>query len=275
MRLLIDGYNLLNASSIFAGGAPTLQRSRQALLEFLGKALNERLRRATIVAFDATFAPPGLPSEETFRSILVRFARRGQEADDLIEELIAEAIDPRNLLVVSSDHRIQRAARQKGASFVDSETWYRQLAAAKGKSRSGKSSPTGEPAEEKPTQVSPTDASRWLQEFGDLDAEPGALPIADRRKRKLTGKRSPALKKQPADGSQTEGESTNKPPDPATSALPLPTQSIKPSSSGPVHGDDKSLAAYNPFPPEYLADLSNLSDEELGPSRRKPGRRKK
>ena len=39
-RLLIDGYNLLFASGVFASpsGPPTLQRTRDALLQFLAAA---------------------------------------------------------------------------------------------------------------------------------------------------------------------------------------------------------------------------------------------
>jgi hypothetical protein len=31
------------------------------------------------------------------------------------------------LLVVSSDHRVQRAARRRGAKFMDSDTWWAEL----------------------------------------------------------------------------------------------------------------------------------------------------
>ena len=133
MSLLIDGYNLLHASDIFpaAGAAPTLERSRQALLDFLVEALPAKVTVRTIVTFDAAGAPPGLPREIMHRGLAVRFSRRPGTADELLEELIAAEPDPRNLLVVSSDHRVQRAARQRGASFTDSEPWYAELAKAR------------------------------------------------------------------------------------------------------------------------------------------------
>jgi len=81
----------------------------------------------TMIVFDAVSAPPGLPRNLVHGSLAVRFARRGGTADELLEELIAEEPDPRNLLVVSSDHRVQRAARQRGAEFVDSDIWWREL----------------------------------------------------------------------------------------------------------------------------------------------------
>src|SRR5262245_24515665 len=128
MGLLIDGYNLLHASGVFPeGGPPTLERARIALLDFLVESLPAKELPRAIVVFDAALAPPGLPREITHRGLAVRFARRGGSADELLEELIAAEPDPRHLLVVSSDHRVQRAARQRGASFVDSEAWKLEL----------------------------------------------------------------------------------------------------------------------------------------------------
>jgi len=129
MLLLVDGYNLLHVSGIFApaGAPPTLEQSRLALLDFLGASLPEALRKKTSVVFDAASAPPGLPSQLEHAGFQVRFARRKETADDLIAELIAQEADPRHLTVVSSDHAVQRSARQRGAKFVDSEVWLREL----------------------------------------------------------------------------------------------------------------------------------------------------
>ena len=128
MALLIDGYNLLHAAGIFpASGPPTLERARIALLDFLVERLPAKDVSRTTIVFDAAQAPPGLPHEIAHRGLAVRFARRGGSADDLLEELIAAEPDPRNLLVVSSDHRVQRAARQRGAQFTDSEVWKAEL----------------------------------------------------------------------------------------------------------------------------------------------------
>lgn len=125
MRLLIDGYNLLHASGVFPpADDPTLQRARRALLDALAEVLPPKLAAACLVVFDAVDAPPGLPREGAHRGVAFRFARRGGTADELLEELIAAAPDPRNLTVVSSDHRVQRAARRRGAAFADSDAWW-------------------------------------------------------------------------------------------------------------------------------------------------------
>jgi predicted RNA-binding protein with PIN domain len=80
----------------------------------------------------------------------VRFAVRGRTADELLEELIAAEADPRNLLVVSSDHRVQRAARQRGAQYTDSQPWYAGLVA-------GQRSSAGDNVAEKAKQQPPID----------------------------------------------------------------------------------------------------------------------
>lgn len=164
MALLIDGYNLLHASGIFpAGGSPTLERARVALLDFLAERLPAKEFARTTIVFDAVQAPPGLPRELSHSGLAVRFARRGGSADELLEELIAAEPDPRNLTVVSSDHRVQRAARQRGALFIDSEVWKAALL------RSNQAHPvdTEKPVGEIPNPFPPGYGSDLLGETDD------------------------------------------------------------------------------------------------------------
>lgn len=129
MQLLIDGYNLLHATDLFGSGAlaGTLQGSREALLDFLAIRLSSRERPNTTIIFDAAGAPPGLPDQLTFNQIHVRYARNYPDADALLEELIECWTAPRELEVISSDHRVQRAARRRGAKYSDSQPWYAKL----------------------------------------------------------------------------------------------------------------------------------------------------
>ena len=149
MRLLIDGYNLLHATDLFGTGrfAGTLHGSREALLAFLAQTLSAGERRATTIVFDAAGAPPGLPKTVHVDHLTVRYARDYADADALMEDIIERHREPRGLLVVSADHRIQRAARRRGSKYVDSDTWYRELAARRTASRrspdQGKPSPGG------------------------------------------------------------------------------------------------------------------------------------
>jgi predicted RNA-binding protein with PIN domain len=148
MLLLVDGYNLLHVSGLFgrAGAPPTLEQSRLALLEFLAARLPAPLRKKTTVVFDAAAAPPGLPSQVEHAEIAVRFAPRKQTADDLIADIISQETDPRHLTVVSSDHAVQRSARQRGAKFVDSEVWFRELKQSSIASGSSSSASSEKPA---------------------------------------------------------------------------------------------------------------------------------
>jgi predicted RNA-binding protein with PIN domain len=126
MPILIDGYNLMYAAGIVGPGSGKggLERSRSALARFVGESLEPAERSRAIVVFDAAGAPPGLPSSITLHGVAIRFAKGYHDADELLEELIAADNAPRRLTVVSSDHRIQRAARKRRATAVDSDVWY-------------------------------------------------------------------------------------------------------------------------------------------------------
>src|SRR5580700_8998185 len=76
MALLIDGYNLLHASGILPRGVGpgTLERAREALLNFLVESIEpDELRSATAI-FDARDAPRGLPRIVDHRGLRVHFA---------------------------------------------------------------------------------------------------------------------------------------------------------------------------------------------------------
>lgn len=169
MATIIDGYNLLNASGVFGRGRGpnALERSRMALLDFLVEHLDPDELSGTDVAFDAKEAPPGLPREIQYRGLTVRYAAGHEEADDLIEELIRAESAPRRLTVVSSDHRLHRAARRRKATAVDSEVWLDQIVA-----RRRNRNRTDKAADVKPEKPqTETDVAAWLRRFGDVDIE--------------------------------------------------------------------------------------------------------
>ncbi len=176
MALLIDGYNLLNVTGIFAQAGPgtELHRTRLAFLNFLASSFNKRQRSATTIVFDAAGAPPGLPYLVSHDGMTIHFARRHSNADELIEELLENWASPRTLTVVSSDHRVQRAARRRGATYIDSEQWYADLRTTRRKRRA-----TSKDATAKPTgALSPDELAYWLKEFGDVPTVPDAPTVA-------------------------------------------------------------------------------------------------
>lgn len=129
MPILIDGYNLLFQSGCMSrGAAPTdLQRARRALLSLLAERLHPAERAATTVVFDARSATDDWPACQSFHGITVLFAVDYSSADEALIDLIRRAPQPRRLLVVSSDHQVQRAARAQRAKYIDSHAWLDQL----------------------------------------------------------------------------------------------------------------------------------------------------
>ncbi|HEX4130671.1 MAG TPA: NYN domain-containing protein [Pirellulales bacterium] len=164
MRLLIDGYNLMHAGGI-AGrvrGAKGLEHSRLALLNFVAEAIEQQERATATVVFDAAGAPPGLPDVLEHRGLCVRFAKGYPSADDLLEELIQHESAPRQLTVVSSDHRVQRAARRRRATAVDSEVWYDEAR----RRRAALARPQPLPRE-RPAAATSDDVEYWLRQFDE------------------------------------------------------------------------------------------------------------
>jgi predicted RNA-binding protein with PIN domain len=160
-ELLIDGYNLLHAAGWgkIPSGRGNLQRRRARLLSHLGERLDVEVQKRTVIVFDARHSPPGDSVDEPGserRLIEVQFAPRTQEADDVIEELLAKHSVPKSVLVVSSDHRIQKAARRRGAEAVDSDVFLDQIAddeAHVAPKRHSKSPPLQKSPEETPDEM--------------------------------------------------------------------------------------------------------------------------
>jgi uncharacterized protein len=167
MSLLIDGYNLLNATGIVGRGIgpPTLAGSRLALLNFLAASINPGELKQTTVVFDARQAPWGLPRVVQHRGMTVRFASKYESADALIEELIKADSAPRRLVVVSSDHQIQRAAHRRKAKAIDSEIWYAELIRAR-RARQEHEAAVAEGPAQPPVPLLEEDVNYWIRQFG-------------------------------------------------------------------------------------------------------------
>lgn len=181
MALLIDGYNLLHATDLFGVGAAagTLQGSREALLAFLAATLTPSEKSRTTIVFDATDVPPGLPATYDHQGITVHFARDFPDADSMLEALIEASPRGKGVMVVSSDHRVQRAARHHGARWKDAAQWYRE------RQSSGQvTNPTPDGKEQPPVD----DADYWTQQFSD----PSTLQALYDEQNREPGKTSPA-----------------------------------------------------------------------------------
>lgn len=181
LDIIIDGYNLMHAAGLarqnYAQG--DLERCRHRLLNFIRHGLSQRERSRTTIVFDGQGAPVSGSPESVYHGMLVIFSPTSIEADDVIEELIGQHSAPKQLLVVSSDHRLHKAARSRRAMAVDSEEFVQQL------ERFAKRRQQNQPPAlmvEKPVSE---DAEDWLQEFGEIDvkqieASVRAEPLLDR-----------------------------------------------------------------------------------------------
>jgi hypothetical protein len=243
MSLLIDGYNLLSAAGIIGRGVGpgSLQRARLALLNFLAESLEPADIPRTTVVFDAADPPPGLPRTVDHRGLTVRFASQYEDADALIEELIRLDSAPRRLTVVSSDHRLQRAARRRKARFVDSDVWYGDV--VRGREQRRRSAP--EAPARPPVPLLEEDVNYWIRQFG------GESVLA-----KLIEEESadePAATEQPpTEEPPAEETSPDKPTAGEAAEIGNP---FPPGYGEDLLEDDRADDPQNPFPPGYGEDV--------------------
>lgn len=240
MRLLIDGYNLLHASDVFGAGdaAGSLRGSREALLDLLATHLPAKLRRATVIVFDAKQAPRGLPDAYEFGGMRVRFARGYPDADTLLEEILASAKGAKQLTVVSGDHRVQRAARSRGAKPVDADAWLTALRAAH------------PPAPETPQQRGGVGSRQeWIEAFSDPD-ELAAI------------KREAAAAPLPRSAADPNAPGTP-PSTPPKSAGKLRRKKRRGELRAQDTKADFGAGVFDPFPAGYADDLSRIAEREL------------
>ena len=164
--LLIDGYNLLHAAGLararYAKG--DLQRARQALLRRLFQFLTRDEIIRTAVVFDARHPPPHLPANWYINGLRVVYARPHGDADLLLEELIRGHSAPKQLTVVSSDHRLHRAAKTRRAAAIDSHEFLEFL-------ERRHATPVDIPAPQKTSDkadITAAELAYWLSVFGDV-----------------------------------------------------------------------------------------------------------
>lgn len=251
MPLLIDGYNLLHVTGLFGRGPRgSLEASRTALLNFLATALEPRERAKATIIFDAADAPPGLPDRYSHHGVSVRFACDHDSADELLEELIAADHAPKRLTVVSSDHRVQRAATKRRATAIDSHLWYAAAAERLNARKKGRAGGTELPDVKPDVALTPGEVQYWVELFEALELEVDVSPPAVTR--------APGSKKRRADTPRKKSSLPKKRPADEP-AVPRSTRkrTRQPQQPRKAHGRPKNLGfgdVQNPFPPGYGED---------------------
>lgn len=130
MTTIVDGYNL-----IFGMGwqgksqhSLALERARERLVRELADLIPVDSRGDITIVFDAKRSPiKETRADSQVNGFRVIFAANYDEADTLIEELIAKHSAPKTLTVVSDDNRLQTAARRRKAIPMACESWLERL----------------------------------------------------------------------------------------------------------------------------------------------------
>lgn len=169
---IIDAYNLMHALGMARKryGPRGLERTRRRFINHLKNRLTEEERERTTVVFDAHDAPADAVLESREEGLTLIFAPPGGDADTQIEELIRRHSAPKQIQVVSSDRRLQRAARRRKGGHIVSEAYAAWLAERDPVARRRtESSAATEVPEAKFTGESPElETQRWLEEFGEI-----------------------------------------------------------------------------------------------------------
>lgn len=314
MLILIDGYNVIApvappaASRGRNRATDWLNAERMRLLGRLADRLDPDLARQTCVVFDSATQgrPGGMPNRDApnrdapnrgraeyrARGIDVRFAVNHDEADDLIEELIAAHSSAKRLTIVSSDHRIQAAARRAGAMAVDSHVWLDALLDGhvmlavrwppKNRKAAQERDAPDQPqrAHDKPAEPGSDEVERWMRDFGvtghgltrnvpgiEEPAEPpGPVQKSDRAgmatqpekpakpTKPFAPSKLPPVKPPATDETRIQADNRRQTP-PGTPNRPV-KRSRKPDRHGNEETDPKrALDGDHPFPEGYGEDL--------------------
>lgn len=129
-RLLIDGYNLLFALGWTPVRRPrpsdseiTLRQCRERLSIELAGRLPRSMVGKSVIVYDSADTRHGLPIHQYSRGTHIYFSVPYNSADEALQEILQYHPSPKQLLLISSDHAVQRKATARGARCVESEDW--------------------------------------------------------------------------------------------------------------------------------------------------------
>jgi len=129
-RILIDGYNLIFQCGLEGKrrSPVTIEKARDRLVSTLKNRLCDQERKQIAIVFDATKLPIKETEKVSVREeMTIYFSVDFDDADSMIEEMIRTNSNPKQLLVVSSDHRMHKAALRRKATPIDSDVWFDQV----------------------------------------------------------------------------------------------------------------------------------------------------
>ncbi|MFH1073570.1 MAG: NYN domain-containing protein [Candidatus Firestonebacteria bacterium] len=127
MKIIIDGYNVMR-STAFADDFDfkILKNQRERFLSLLSDYAG-RVKHQVIAVFDGAGSGGIFSDSENFGKVEVVFSSGGETADDVIKKMAAEASNPRDIIVVSSDKEIMYYVKQCGARVVPAGELYSKI----------------------------------------------------------------------------------------------------------------------------------------------------
>jgi predicted RNA-binding protein with PIN domain len=161
MPLLIDGHNLIGQTP----GISLADADDEAQLVMLLRRYATRKRgRQVVVIFDGGVY--GHPHDLNGYGVTCHFAKSPRDADIQLIKRLNALTRPADWTLITSDHVVADAARQRGVRVISSQQFAAQLLAP--------DTPTQASDDEKPEQhLSEQEIEEWLNIF---DKPPGSAP---------------------------------------------------------------------------------------------------
>ncbi|NOZ23797.1 MAG: hypothetical protein GXP25_22190 [Planctomycetes bacterium] len=162
MRLLIDGYNVIFASTRRAFNMDNPERARTQLISLLS-AYQSISHDDITVAFDGRAEGRMFPQTQKAHGITIVFSESDSDADTVIKRLLAREPNPKAAAVVSSDNSLQTFAKRFKAERIDSEEFLRDLDR---KLKAAHARRADDDPIEKYEGLSSRDVDYWMKYFG-------------------------------------------------------------------------------------------------------------
>ncbi len=153
---IIDGHNLLWLIEEMGQGEEEI--SELQMCKMVGGYLKAIGETGEII-FDGT-GPDDKSVFDNVTNLDVFFAGASKDADTVIEGKIKATTGPRELVIVSSDRRLRRAAKVRGATAIKSQDFWESLQRELHKKKT-----TREP-KGKRTGLTEGETKQWLKFFG-------------------------------------------------------------------------------------------------------------
>lgn len=223
MDYIIDGYNLIFQCGLQTRNATDdmLRKARQRMIHEILSGVSKTVARRITIVFDAAERPLlAKGNSETIGGMKIFYADQYDDADSMIEHLIAKHSVPRKLTVVSSDHRLHKAALRRKAIPIDSDLWFDQLEARKLGGSEPQSRQRGQTNSATAKSSEDLNSIDWQAEFGTDDVDIAEIQA------------------------QLESEDATPEEEPETERV---EEGCEP--------EPESTAPFNPFPPGYGEDL--------------------